>query len=85
MAENETGAPELKPTMQVYRAIVTLVSVNLQTAAGVDEFMDAAGAVACHQTGRNYIAFEQNPDYVDAAQRRIEAAQAQLTLPMVTV
>ena len=50
MAEHETSAPELKPTMEVYRAIVTLVSVNLQTAAGVDEFMDAACVLVPHKT-----------------------------------
>jgi len=50
MAEHEADAMELKPTMEVYRAIVSLSSVNLQTAAGVDEFMDAACVLVPHKT-----------------------------------
>jgi site-specific DNA-methyltransferase (adenine-specific) len=38
-------------------------------------------AVACIKTGRNFIGFEIEPEYVAIAERRIAEAQAQATLP----
>lgn len=41
--------------------------------------------VAALKLGRNAIGIELNPEYVSIAQRRIQEAQAQLTMSMVTV
>ena len=40
-------------------------------------------AVACIQTGRNFIGFEIDPDYCAIAERRIKEAQAQCKLELV--
>lgn len=40
-------------------------------------------AVACIQTGRNFIGFEIDPDYCAIANRRIKEAQAQCKLELV--
>lgn len=58
MAEHETSAPELKPTMEVYRAIVALAGIKLQTADGVDEFMDAACVLVPHKTRDELFAMD---------------------------
>jgi len=66
MENTDTGAPELKPTMEVYRAIVFSTNENdlvYEPFGGL-----CAGAVVCHETNRNYIASEQNPEYLEAAQ-----------------
>jgi len=55
---DENQIPALKPTVQVYRAIVTLARVNLQTADGVDEFMDCACVLVPHKTRAELFAMD---------------------------
>lgn len=43
-----------------------------------------AGAVACIETERAYVACEQNTDFIEIAQQRIGEAQAQLSLNLAT-
>ncbi len=49
----------------------------------LDPFMGSGTTgVACAQTGRRFIGVEIDPKYFEIACKRIEAAQAQLRLPL---
>lgn len=49
----------------------------------LDPFMGSGTTgVACVKLGRNFIGMEINPQYFAIAQKRIEAAQAQIALPL---
>jgi len=51
----------------------------------LDPFMGSGTTgVAAADLGRDFIGIELNPDYLDIARRRIEAAEAQLMLPVET-
>lgn len=79
---NKKSHPAQMPIALIRRAIVFSTNENdlvYEPFGGL-----CAGAVVCHETNRNYIASEQNPEYLEAAQRRIAEAQAQLTLNLVS-
>lgn len=68
-----------KPT----ELIKILLGVTPIRATILDPFMGSGTTgAACVQTGRNFIGIEIDPGYFEIAKRRIEAAQAQLRLPL---
>lgn len=79
--ENNNPHPAPFPVELPMRILST---VGAQTI--LDPFMGSGTTgVACVKLGRSFIGIEINPDYYAIAQRRIQEAQAQLAMPMVTL
>jgi len=76
----ENGHSTEKPVSLFKRAIELIGGDTI-----LDPFMGSGTTgVACVKLGRDFIGIEINPDYFAIAKRRIEEAQMQITLPMVT-
>lgn len=71
--------PTQKPLNLIYR----LLPILEEGATVLDPFMGSGTTgVACVKLNRSFIGIEINPDYFAIAQRRIEEAQKQMTLPL---
>lgn len=81
---NEQG---LHPTQKPVALMEYLIRTYTNEGDTVLDFTMGSGTtmVACVNTNRNGVGIELREDYFAIAQRRIADAQAQLTLPMVTV
>lgn len=83
VAADKLVHPNEKP-VSLMRQLVMAVTTTGATV--LDPFMGSGTTgVACMQTGRNFIGIEIDPGYFAIAKRRIEAAQAQMILPLAEV
>lgn len=82
MGREKNGHPTQKPIALIERFVKT--SSN-EGDTILDPFMGSGTTgVACVKLNRDFIGIEINPQYYAIAQRRIQEAQAQIALPMVT-
>jgi len=80
--DERTGHPTQKPS-ELFVAILRDFTIEGETI--LDPFMGSGTTgVACVKLNRSFIGIEINPDYFAIAKRRIEEAQMQIALPMVT-
>lgn len=70
--------PTIKP-VEILRNII--INSSNKGDIVLDPFIGSGStAVACDETGRNYIGFEIDKDYYEAAQKRLEAVKAQVSM-----
>ena len=78
MAKNGRLHPMEKPV-----ALMKMLISKTNADTVFDPFMGSGTTgVACMQLGRNFIGCEIDPKYFEIAQKRIEAAQAQMVMPL---
>lgn len=78
----EKGHPCPRPLDAVEQIVDNF---TIENGTILDPFMGSGTTgVACVKLNRNFIGIEINPQYYKIAQRRIQEAQAQMSMPMVT-
>lgn len=81
--DSETGQKHLHPTQKPVALMEWCISFFPGDGAVCDPFMGSGPVgVACANLGRRFIGIEIEPAYFDISCRRIEAAHAQMPLPL---
>ena len=83
--ENRTPMQNHHPTVKPLALMRYLVRLTKTPTGGVvlDPFMGSGSTgIACELEGREFIGIEREPEYVAIAERRIQEAQLQPTLPL---
>jgi len=81
MNDAKNNHPTLKPVSLITRILKLFTTPDTQII--LDPFLGAGStAIACKRLNRDYIGIEINPEYVNIANKRIEAEQCQLELQL---